>query len=179
MCFERKNVSRKVVLLLSFVFLTVPAFAIHPDTKKELENLKDRIQVLEKQERESEYGKISEHLKLGGVIEAEANYVDAQGAGSESDIVLATVELSIEATLNDALGGHVILLYEEEEGGPDNAVVDEAVISLASSTKTKGISSVLHVGKIYLPFGSFNSYMVSDSLILELGEAQDTALLLV
>jgi len=162
-----------ILLLLSLFVLVSPVLAAHPESKGDLENLKKRIAALEQHGPETGSGQISDYIDLQGVIEVEAGYNDPDGGDAESDLVLAAAELSLEASISDYIGGHIILLYEEGE----DFTVDEAVISLTCAQQVAGASSSLHAGQMYLPFGMFNSYMVSDPLTLELGETGDTALL--
>ncbi len=175
-----------IAALLTVLFvLAAPALAIHPDANSEIENLKRRIEALESQETSStqaedqdlDFGQISKYITLHGLLEAEAYYAKPNDSDEESDLTLATAELSIEATLNEAVGGHLTLLYEEEAGEEDDIDVDEAVISLTSPGQLFGQAPSVHVGRMYVPFGMFNSYMISDPLTLELGETQDTAAL--
>jgi hypothetical protein len=174
-----------LILFTGIFILTTPALAIHPDTKSETENLKRRIELLEAQQSESVtteeepafgFGQVGKYLTLHGLLEVEAYFAKPNGGDEESDINLATAELSIETTLNDFIGGHLILLYEED-GENDDIDVDEAVISLRSPDQWFGQSPSLHVGRMYLPFGKFNSYMISDPLTLELGEIRNSAAL--
>lgn len=169
-------VCRGGLLLLAFIFLATPVFAVHPDEKSEIENLKSRIIALEKQKTDT-FSLIGERIKLSGLIQLEAYYTDPEGAEVESDVVLATTELVIEAAASDAISGHVTLLYEEEPGGNEGMVVDEAVISMIIPGPVFGQTPVIHAGKMYLPFGKFNSFMISDPLTVEVGETQDTAIL--
>ncbi len=177
---SRKN---KIALLSVFLLavLATPALAVHPDARSEIENLKERIQLLEQQDRKNGAVLLNEYLEIHGVIEAEGYYFDQDGEEAASDLVVATAELSFEATLNDALAGHLILLFEEGDAeapdGEDTKEVDEAVISLTCPKPLAGQTPMLHVGRMYLPFGMYNSAMISDPLTLELGESQNTALL--
>lgn len=158
---------------LLMLAVAIPAFAVHPDSKQEVENLKKRIEVLENNQEsggEDLTAKISEYLSLNGVVEVEASYTNPNAGKPESDLALATAELSFEATLNENVGGHLILFYEN---GID---LDEGVISLTASNPIFGQTPSLHVGRAYLPFGVYNSYMISDPLTLELGETRSDVL---
>jgi hypothetical protein len=171
------RVSFLVALLLA---LAAPAWALHPEANSEIENLQLRIDALETRvtaEPAVDFGRIGKYLTLHGLLEVEATYAKPDGGEPESDLHLATAELSLEATLHDHVGGHLVLLYEEEEGAEDNLAVDEAVVSLNYPGRLFGQSPSLHIGRMYLPFGKFNSSMVSDPLTLELGETQNTAVL--
>lgn len=169
------------ILVAVCLLLATPALALHPDAKSEIENLQLRIETLEARPETNEpagdFGQISKYVTLHGLLEAEAHYAKPDGGAEESDLNLATAELSFEATLNDHVGGHLSLLFEEEEGADDTLEVDEAVVSLQAPKQLFGQSSSLHVGRMYLPFGMFNSSMISDPLTLELGETRNTAAL--
>lgn len=186
--FHHYSIAIFLLLFTALFILTTPALAIHPAKNSEIENLKKRIEVLEAQQSTTEtseqdagtaFGQINQYLTLHGLLEAEVYYAKPDGGDEESDLSLATAELSVEVTLNDFVGGHLTLLYEEEDGEDDDIDVDEAVISLNSTGQLFGQSPSLHVGRMYVPFGMFNSDMISDPLTLELGETQDTAALFV
>jgi len=174
-----------IAVLLTALFVSAaPALAIHPDANADIENLKKRIEAQQESTTQTEaqdldFGQISKYITLHGLLETEAYYAKPNDSAEESDLNLATAELSIEATLNEYVGGHITLLYEEEAGEEDDIDVDEAVISLTSPGRLFGQTPSVHVGRMYLSFGMFNSYMVSDPLTLDLGETQDTAALLV
>jgi len=168
---------------LSLFLFCGTAGAVHPEEKSEIENLKNRIEALEAEkdgpedDADFDLGRINRYLTLHGLLEVEAFYAKPDEGEEESDLTLATAELAIEATLNQMVGGHLTLLYEEEEDAEDDLNVDEAVISLRSAGHVFNQTPALHFGRMYVPFGSFNSYMVSDSLTLELGETRNTAAL--
>lgn len=119
-------------------------------------------------------GHWSERIQLSGLVEVEAGYerveLNEGGSDESSDLVLATVELGVEVSLNDYLSGHVLLLWEEDETEPVD--VDEAVISLNGGER---LPLYVNAGKMYVPFGRFESHFVSDPLTLELGETNETA----
>lgn len=113
---------------------------------------------------------------LSGLIEAEASLVHVEAGDEEDDLRLSTIQIGLEAELTPWLGGHVIGLWEEEDTEP--MVIDEAVLSLTSPWQIGGQTPALHLGRQYLPFGRFDSAMISDPLTLELGETHTTAGLL-
>jgi hypothetical protein len=102
----------------------------------------------------------AESFEWGLLVEAEGAYAKA-GDTSESDLVLATVEFTMDAAVNDWLAGHVGLLWEEDDTEENN--LDEAYI-------TAGDAFYAQVGRFYLPFGNFESAFISDPLTLELAE---------
>ena len=113
-------------------------------------------------------------ISLSGIIEVEAGYekIDYGEAGVDSedasDYSLATVELGVDANITEHVSGHVLFLYEDGE----DILVDEGFILLDGFA---GIPVYLKAGEMYLPFGNFESHMISDPLTLELAETRETA----
>jgi hypothetical protein len=160
-------------------FSAAQALAVHPEAKSEIENLKRRIEVLEMGQKQSkkkaaEKSRLFDHLDIHGLLKVKAVHLNPRVGGTQSDLSLATAELTLEGNVNELAGGHLILLYEEGEA----VNVDEAVISLDCPSELLGAHLSLHAGLMYLPFGAFESYMVSSPQTLELGESANTALLL-
>ena len=110
--------------------------------------------------------KLSDKVTLGGAIEVEAGIVNEE-VDDSSDIALATVEIVLDGNINENVAGHVVLLYEE--GAKE---LDEGTITIKTAA---GLT--IAVGKMYIPFGSFNSHFISDPETLELGETNETALM--
>jgi porin-like protein len=108
-------------------------------------------------------------VTAGVLVEAEAGY-SKQGDEESTDLSLSTLELGLDAELTDGVKGHVLLLWEE--GGDEAVAVDEAFITLGGTEK---IPAYLEAGRLYVPFGVYNSHFISDPLTLELGETQATA----
>ncbi|MFC1513218.1 LbtU family siderophore porin [Thermodesulfobacteriota bacterium] len=120
---------------------------------------------------ESPLGQLNDKVSLSGVIEVEAASSHEFDNTDSSDIALATVELGIDAAISQWSNGHILLKYEDGA----NLDVDEGTITLGNSEKHP---LYLTGGKMYVPFGNFASNMLSDPLTLELGEANENALLL-
>jgi hypothetical protein len=108
-------------------------------------------------------------LEFGVLLEAEA-YAGRDGGEDVGDIVMATVELAAEAAPVEWARGALVLLWEEDEA--DALEVDEAFITLGG---TEAYPLFAKVGRMYVPFGAFESRCVSDPLVLELGETRETA----
>jgi len=125
-----------------------------------------------REERRSPEGmELMDGVSMGVLLEVEAGYAE-QGDESESDVVLATFELGIDAELTEAVSGHVLLLWEEDDTEPID--LDEGYITLG---ETEAVPLFLKAGKMYVPFGSFHSHFISDPLTLELGETRESAVL--
>ncbi|TLM64262.1 MAG: LbtU family siderophore porin [Deltaproteobacteria bacterium] len=173
---------RKARLFLSMsavvlFMLPAPALASHPDTQAEAENIKGRrAEVVEAPVSPLTLNVGDARFTLSGLLEAEAALNHPEGGDEEDDLRLSTLQLGLEAQLTPWLGGHVIGLWEEDDTEP--MVIDEAVLSLTSPWQVGGQTPALHLGRQYLPFGRFDSAMISDPLTLELGETHTTAGLL-
>lgn len=110
-----------------------------------------------------------EHIQIAGLMEVEAGYFDPFEGGSESDIVLATFELGIAAQVHDWVEAAASLLYEEDD---TDLEVDLAQITIANFD----VSPVFfNAGQFYMPFGAYETNLVSDPLTLEIGESRETA----
>lgn len=160
------------VLLLS----SSRVLAISPETGPQrlgVQGLDQRPEGLEESTAE-ETGKLTDKIRLAGVVEIEAAYTratDQSGSTTDdSDLALATAALLFDAAINDRVTAHTALLYEEGEE-IDHLVVDEGFISI-SPVGPLGLA----VGKMYLPFGSFESRFITDPITLTIGETNDTAL---
>lgn len=149
----------------------------HADIQAGIENIQERREtVTEGTLSPLTWALGQSRLTLSGLLEVEALLNHPEGGDEEDDLRLSTVQLGLEAEITSWLGAHVIGLWEEEDTEP--MVVDEAVLSLTSPWQVGGQTPALHVGRQYLPFGRFDSAMVSDPLTLELGETHTTAALL-
>lgn len=115
---------------------------------------------------------ITDSVEISGLVEVELHSInDDINDEDTSDITLATVELGIDASLSEWASAHLLLLYEEGEEN-DHIIVDEGTITVGNLDK---FPTYLTAGKMYVPFGSFESNMISDPFTLEIGETGDTA----
>ncbi|MEN8135498.1 MAG: LbtU family siderophore porin [Thermodesulfobacteriota bacterium] len=112
----------------------------------------------------------TDRVTVSGVVEVETGVYD-DDIVTESDIAVATVELGIDAEVSDFSSAHVLFL--SEDGGAME--VDEAAVTIGNTEKNP---LYMTAGKMYVPFGNFESQMVSDPLTLDLGETGEDALLL-
>lgn len=114
---------------------------------------------------------LAEHFELNGLVELEAFTSEGYGGESASDVVVSAVELDLHALVNDWARGHILLLWEEDASA--NIEVDEAVVFLGNPEK---LPFFINVGKMYVPFGTYGTYLIQDPLTLEIGESNETAL---
>jgi hypothetical protein len=137
-------------------------------------NITDRLARLENQvAKTAVVNDFLERVEISGLIEVEG-YAASRGSGNNnrdsSDITLATVELEIDARINEWVSGHLLLLYEEDD--TEDFTVDEGIITIGNTAK---FPFYLSAGKMYVPFGNFESNMIQDPLTLELGESRESA----
>jgi hypothetical protein len=138
----------------------------------EKEEMKAQIKEEITEELETERGalsKIRDHIDISGLVEVEASSGNDFEDTEFSDIVLATVELGFDAEIHDWVNAHVLLLYEEDDTELD---VDEGTITVGNPEVCPGYVTA---GKMYVPFGNFESHMISDPLTLEVGETNESA----
>ncbi len=105
-------------------------------------------------------------IEVGGLLELQLVSSDDNDVKNQ-DIVQATVELGFTAKVNDKVDAEVVLLYEDD--GAEPLGVDTATITyqINPTVYFKG-------GLTALPFGNFNTYLISDPVTLVLGETVDT-----
>lgn len=138
----------------------------------DMEGLNQRIEKLE-EVAAGGIGIIDDSLQLTGLVEVEAAAAKDYADEDTSDVTLATVEIGLDARLSDWSSAHLLLLYEEGEED-DHLIVDEGTIVLGNAER---FPLYLSAGKMYLPFGLYETSMISDPLTLELGEINDSSLL--
>lgn len=144
-------------------------------------SMAQRIEKLEKTVETAKSGQ--EPLKkvnLSGVLAVDAvmsREKAADGTATESsDLLINTAELDVDAQVNKYVGGHVAFLYEEDDSNRDGSGIriDEAIVNIQGAGTTP---LYLKAGKMYLPFGSFESHFITDPQTLVLGRTNDTALI--
>jgi len=108
-------------------------------------------------------------LEASALIEVEG-FAAKSGGESESDLTLATVELTLDAEIVEGITGHLGLLWEEDDTETQN--LDEGYITFGA---TEAIPFYAKAGKMYLPFGNFESAFIGDPLTLEMAEINESA----
>lgn len=117
---------------------------------------------------------LNEQWSVTGTLEAEYQVNRSQGK-TEKGGYLSTAALGTTFKPNEKLEFNGSLLYEEDIAGVATKLeVDEAYGTWHAQPNDK---LDLMLGKKYLPFGRFESKMVSDPLTLELGETRSNAAL--
>jgi hypothetical protein len=163
-----------LVFTMFFFVMSAPAICQEEVGKGGVRGIKERLDALEN---------IMKGIEFSGVIELEAGYsdVDYDDPGEEdersSDLSVANVEFAVDVGITDQVKGHVLFKYEDDE----NVIVDEAIIHFQADgvcVPNEACNSMWYAsaGKLYVPFGYFESHFVSDPLTLELGETRETAI---
>jgi hypothetical protein len=111
---------------------------------------------------------LSDGLEYGALFEMEVGHSD--GA---TETAMATVELGAGWQMTDRLHGDVVFLYEENDTDPMN--LDQLFLTVGNTAE---FPFYLQAGKFYVPFGHFDSFFISDPVVLELAETRETAALL-
>ena len=146
----------------------------HYHSVKGLEDRVRRIEDLMKDETSMNW---FDRITLSGVIEVEAGYEDfdfdapGQSDSSSSDVVLAGVDLGIDVDIVKHVHGHALFTWEEEDDD-EPVTLDEGFIIIDGEDI---VPVYLNAGKIYVPFGRFESHFISDPLTLEIGETRESA----
>jgi hypothetical protein len=174
------------IFLVGWLIVTANAQELNRET------LKAEIKKELKEEMQAEGGilsKIQEHIQIGGLIEVGAAWQDVEyqdgSSKDDSDLCLTTVELGIEAEVNEWVNAGVLLLYEDPTsfaGDDDETSVDldEATVTIGN---TEAYPLYCSAGKMYIPFGALLTHFPDDPLIdqpltLVLGETSEKAVLL-
>ena len=110
-------------------------------------------------------------IDLSAVIEIEAAHTSPYTGESSSDISVATVELGLSGRVNEQISAEVVLLHEEDDEDT-NFEVDVATVNYAPKNNNWSFTA----GQSYVPFGSFESNMVSDPFTLVMGETSESVL---
>ena len=105
------------------------------------------------------------NITISGVAEIEASAVEKEG----SDITLATIALAVDAKINEKTRVTLVALHEDDD--TEEFVIDEGFINIDI-----GNGLTVTAGRMYIPFGNFETNMVSDPLTLEIAETQESAI---
>lgn len=116
-------------------------------------------------------GSVMAEAMVSGVIEVELTSAEDSAGNTARDIAVATVELGIDAEVSEDVSAHVLALYEDD--GLTNLDVDEAIVTMKLSEAVS-----ISAGSMYVPFGKFDTNVISDPMALEMGETHDTAIML-
>ena len=166
---------KKIITSLVGLLLCSPAAYAEEPSKQELLERIERLESQIENQNEVSLPEWFDRITLSGLVEVEASYVNTDPAGDsstdESDVVLATVELGIDADIHKHVSAHILFLWEEDDTEPVD--IDEAFITIHGKDV---LPAYLTAGKLYVPFGNFETHMISDPLTLEIAETNESAI---
>lgn len=140
--------------------------------KAELHAVPDRLRKLE-EAKESDIAFDGLGVQFHGVVEVEATGGEDHTGTDGSDITLATVELGFDfSAFDDWVTGTFTALHEDDD--TESWEVDVATFTIGNTEK---YPVYLTAGRMYVPFGNFETNLVSDTLALEIGETREAAVL--
>ena len=153
-------------------------------TQERISNLERRIQYLESRVadqgkvismKDREISKLSgmavgwfNAVEVTGTVEVEGVHSKPHGESSSTDFDTSTVDLGIEAQVSEWVSAAAVLSWDGDE---DKFALDEAAITAAPPDGPWSLA----VGRIYVPFGTFDTNLVSDPLTLDVGETREEA----
>lgn len=103
-------------------------------------------------------------VSIDGRLEVEAGYHKDYEDHSHSDIILATAYLGLSATMNEWSQARLAFLYEENV---TDLQIDDAYIRLGNAFN-------FTLGQRYLPFGKFETNLISDPLTYDMSHTLRT-----
>ncbi|MFA7521854.1 MAG: LbtU family siderophore porin [Halothiobacillaceae bacterium] len=108
-------------------------------------------------------------IDFQGLVDVEAYHSSPYTGSDESGTVVDRAELGLEVLLNEWLSAEVSTLYRE-----DHTPFELDTVAVAVTHPDQLWS--LRAGQFYLPFGLYESIMISEPLTYELGETRKTAI---
>ena len=173
----------RVLLLAAAValFWHAPALA-QQSVEERLKSMEKRIKYLEERvsaqdkvivEKDKQISKLTggdnwfEAVEIGGAIEIEGAVTKPPEGDTEADLAVGTVELGVGVAVSDWVNGEVVLLWEQGEG----LDVDTATVTIGPPEGAWSITG----GHLVVPFGVYETNLISDPLTLDIGETKQTA----
>ncbi len=185
-----------ITLFLALFVINSNAFAISEETEQLLKILEKKNIITDqeaadmRQEMESSSqtgdkdayetklaglpGKWADKIHPSACIEVEAFYQDynfhdpSVRDTDTSDLVLAIVEIGFDVDIAKHVKASLFFLYEDNT--PFD--VDQGIITIDGADV---VPLYVDLGKMYIPFGMFESHFIRDPLTLELGETNESA----
>ena len=195
--YKRNGIVIGITLFLALFIINFNAFAISPETEQLLKLLEKKNIITDMEaadmRQEMEFssqagdkkayetklagllGNWADKIHPGACIEVEASYEDynfhdpSKRDTDTSDLVLATVEIGFDVDIAKHVKASLFFLYEEDDTPFD---VDQGIITIDGADV---MPLYVDLGKMYVPFGRFESHFIRDPLTLELGETNESA----
>ncbi|WP_428034223.1 LbtU family siderophore porin [Amphritea sp.] len=170
----------KKTLLASLITAGIAASPIvqAEDLQAELNALKHRIAQLESQlsdtmAEQASVKKDLSHVTLSGSADFLATASELADGSNTNDLDVDSVELTVEATVNEYIGLSTTLKYEDD-GEDQDLFVDEAIVSLHSADTPWSMVA----GRTAIPFAVVNGNAWTDPLTDDLTDNTDDLLLI-
>ncbi len=195
--YKRNGIIIGITLFLALFIINTNVFAISQETEQLLKLLEKKNIITDqeaadmRQEVESSsqagdkeayetklaslLGNWADKIHPSACIEVEASYEDynfhdpSVRDTDTSDLVLATVEIGFDVDIAKHVKASLFFLYEEDDTEFD---VDQGIITIDGADV---VPLYVDLGKMYVPFGRFESHFIRDPLTLELGETNESA----
>jgi len=165
------NFKTKILIICLLLTWIQPVFADEPQ-----KTLEQRVERLENEKEETDLiDQISDRISFSGVIELDYSYSDDKDTSdkiinqSTSDLDIGTVELGIEAVLNDYFSASMLLKGEALDSDPD-IFCDEIFVTI----QKQDFPVYFVGGKRAQPFGAFESLFINDPITQDLYEINKT-----
>ena len=117
-----------------------------------------------------------EWLEIGGHVDLDSIHTRPENQGGYAKIGISEVGLSLAAAITDWAAVEAGFLYEHTDLGERQNVVGSEATFLETATLRFGPPEgpwSLAAGQQFLPFGVFDTRMISDPLTLEVGETNE------
>ena len=115
-------------------------------------------------------------LEIGGHVDLDTVFTRPENEGGYTNIGISEVGLSLAATITDWAAVEAGFLYEHTDLGERENVVGSEATFLETATLRFGPPEgpwFLAAGRQFLPFGVFDTRMISDPLTLEVAETNE------
>ncbi len=100
-------------------------------------------------------------IEIGGVIELEAANTSPSEGDSETEADVGTAELVIGAAINESVSAEIVVEHDD-----DDIVLADAFLTYAPADSPFSVTG----GQQGLPFGVYDTNLVSDPLTMDLGD---------
>ena len=120
-------------------------------------------------------------IELSGYVEGEASVGRNIINKNVSDINLSGVELDTLAEISQWTTAYVVLKYDDSapstgyRASNSNVYVDKAFLTVGDLNKFPVYASI---GQMYVPFGEYSNYMITDPITKTIGRTKERAILL-
>lgn len=119
-------------------------------------------------------------VELSGEVEGLGNVRQTHPGNTKAGINLSDAELDVYAQVNPWVLGFVDFSWEDSLPAAyriarDNVFVDKAFVTIGDLTATPWYASL---GQLYVPFGQYSSYMISDPVTKLLARTQARSMVL-